>query len=150
MASSLTSLNIHYVFSTKNREKVIEPVIRARLWAYMGGIARNHKMVPHAIGGTGDHVHLLLTLPPNISASKAIQLIKAGSSKWVHEEFPDFSNFKWQSGYGAFSVNVLNFERIIHYIHHQEEHHQEKTYEEEYRSFLEASRVEFDEKYYLG
>ena len=150
MSSSLTSLNIHYVFSTKNREKVIEPEIRERLWAVMGGIARNNNMVPHAIGGTDDHVHLLLTLPATISASKAIQLIKAGSSKWIKEEFREMKGFKWQKGYGAFSVNALNFDRIIHYIRNQEKRHQVKSYEVEYRSFLKASGVRFDEKYFLG
>lgn len=146
----MTSVNIHYVFSTKNREKLIEREIQPRLWAYMGGIARQNKMVAQAIGGTTDHVHLLITLPTTLSISKAIQLIKAGSSKWIHEEFPGMSSFSWQAGYGAFSVSVGKVPQIKDYISRQEEHHRFKPFEEEYIEFLKMSGIEFDERYIYG
>jgi putative transposase len=150
MGSTLTTVNIHYVFSTKNRDKHIDKNIRGRLWAYMGGIAKQNKMVGHAIGGTEDHVHLLITIPADLSPSRAIQLIKGGSSKWIHEEFPDKSKFYWQEGYAAFSVSVGKFEQTIEYIKNQEEHHRKKTFEEEYIEFLKMSGIEFDERYIYG
>jgi REP element-mobilizing transposase RayT len=150
MTSSLTTVNIHYVFSTKNRQKLLDKSFRDRLWAYMGGIARQNKMIAQAIGGTEDHVHLLITLPPMMSTAKGIQLIKAGSSKWIHEEFPELSDFSWQTGYGAFSVSINKLPVIKNYIHRQEEHHRKKSYEEEYLFFLKESGIEYDEKYVLG
>jgi putative transposase len=150
MTSTLTTVNIHYVFSTKNRQKLIDESIRSRLWAYMGGIARQNKMIAQAIGGTEDHVHLLITLPAVMSTSKGIQLIKAGSSKWIHEELPELSGFSWQTGYGAFSVSITKVPLIINYINRQEEHHRKKTFEEEYLFFLKESGMEYDERYVLG
>jgi len=103
MAHSYTKILIHYVFSTKNREKIMTAPLQERLWAYMGGIANGNNMKTLAIGGIEDHVHLLISLPVTLSISKAIQLIKGGSSKWVHDTFPDHNEFKWQEGYGAFN-----------------------------------------------
>ena len=116
----------------------------------MGGIARQNNMVAQAIGGTSDHVHLLLSIPATISPSKAIQLIKIASSRWIHEEFPDRSSFSWQSGYAAFAVSVGRVKQTIEYINNQEQHHRIKKFDEEYIDFLKMSGIEFDERYALG
>ena len=81
MANSYISLYVHYVFSTKERLPLILPELQNRLWAYIGGIARKNKMKALAVGGTEDHIHILLSLPATMSISKAIQLIKGNSSK---------------------------------------------------------------------
>jgi REP element-mobilizing transposase RayT len=73
MAHSYICCHIHYIFSTKNRAKKITPELEERLWPYMGGIAREHKMKSLAIGGTEDHAHLLISLPSTLSIAKAIQ-----------------------------------------------------------------------------
>ena len=150
MGSTLTTVNIHYVFSTKNRAKIIDTEIQPRLWAYIGGIARQNKMVAQAVGGTEDHVHLLITLPATMSISKAVQLIKAGSSKWIHDEFPGKSSFAWQTGYGAFSVSIGKLPQIKEYILRQEEHHRYQEFQKEYLKFLEKSGIEYDERYMWG
>jgi putative transposase len=150
MASSFISVNIHFVFSTKKRQRLIEKSIRPRLWAYIGGIAKQNKMVALAVGGTNNHAHLLISIPATISPSKAVQLIKAGSSKWIHDEFPHKSEFAWQVGYSAFSVSSNRIHAVIDYINDQEEHHKTKTFEEEYIAFLNSSGFEYDEKYIWG
>jgi REP element-mobilizing transposase RayT len=150
MANTLTFLNIHYVFSTKKRQPYIDDAVKNRLWSYMGGIARKNNMIPQAIGGTNNHAHVLLSIPPSISPSKAIQLIKAGSSKWVHDEFPDKKSFSWQTGYAAYSVSLGKLSHTINYIHDQEEHHRKKTFEKEYLEFLSVNGIDFDEKYVWG
>src|SRR5690242_5336607 len=76
---------IHVMFSTKGRRQLIRDPLKTNLWAYMGGIARNNGMRALAVGGTDDHVHLLLSLSAVMPIAKAVQLIKSGSSKWVHE-----------------------------------------------------------------
>src|SRR5262245_28277224 len=106
----------HCVFSTKDRRPFINAQLQDRLWPFLGGIARQHSMKAISIGGVQDHVHLLLSLPATMPISKAMQLIKGASSKWVHETFPDQRLFAWQTKYGAFSVSVSQVDKIIHYI----------------------------------
>ena len=86
---------------------------RERLWPFLGGIARQNKMKAIEIGGIEDHVHILLSLPATMPIAKALQLIKGGSSKWVHETFPEHRLFAWQEKYGAFSVSESRMDSII-------------------------------------
>ncbi len=150
MPHSYISFHVHYVFSTKDRRRIISPEIRERLWAYMGGIARENKVKALAVGGTSDHVHILLALPSTISVAKAIQLIKGGSSKWVSEMFPEIHQFAWQEGYGAFSIGVSGIDDTIAYIQTQDEHHRTRTFQEEFLAFLKKHEVEYDERYIWG
>ena len=147
MANTYSSLNIHYVFSTKNRDPLIVVNLRDRLWAFMGGIARENGMKARCIGGITDHVHLLISMPTTLSIAKGIQLIKGGSSAWVHETFAEMQNFAWQEGYGAFSVSVSHLADTIAYIESQEEHHRHKSFQEEYLAFLNKHEIAYDEKY---
>ncbi|HEV7925668.1 MAG TPA: IS200/IS605 family transposase [Verrucomicrobiae bacterium] len=135
------------VFSTKDRQPLITAALRERLWPFLGGIARNNKMKAIEIGGVEDHVHLLLSIPSTVSIAKALQLIKGGSSKWVHETFPEYRLFEWQEKYGAFSVSVSQLDNIIEYIKNQQEHHRKMTFQEEFLALLKKHRVEFDEAY---
>lgn len=150
MANSYTNILVHYIFSTKNREKIITDELQERLWSYMGGIARENGMKAIAIGGVEDHVHMLISLPPTLPVAKAIQLIKGGSSRWVHDTFPKHKHFKWQEGYGAFSVSVSQVDKTIAYIKGQKEHHRKKTFQEEYIVFLRKHGIEYDEQYVWG
>ena len=150
MAHTYASLLIHCVFSTKNREKVLSPKIRERIWPYMGGITQKNDMKALAVGGTSDHVHLLLSLPTTLAVAKAQQLIKGGSSLWASQTFPSLRNFEWQEGYGAFSVSISHVKDTIAYIARQEEHHRTKTFEEEYIEFLNKHGIEYDERYVWG
>ena len=100
MSHSYVSNLMHCTFSTKERFRFIEPELESRLWPYVGGIARENRIEnrikPLAIGGIADHVHALLWLPATMSFAKAVQLIKGGSSKWVHDAFPKYQQFGWQ------------------------------------------------------
>lgn len=144
---SYISCYSHCVFSTKERRPLITPELRDRLWPFLGGIARQNKMKAIEIGGVADHIHLLISLPATMPVSKAMQLIKGGSSKWVHETFPGQRLFAWQVEYGAFSVSVSQLEKIKTYIRRQEEHHQKVTFQEEFRALLDKHRIEYDERY---
>lgn len=118
-----------------------------RLFAYIGGIARVNKIKLIAAGGIADHVHLLISLPKTMDISKAMQLIKGGSSKWIHDTFPEHRNFEWQKGYGAFSISVAETQRTINYINNQPFHHQSRDFQEEFILFLKKNDVEYDTKY---
>jgi len=121
--------------------------LRDRLWPFLGGIAREHQMKALSIGGVEDHVHLLLSLPATMSIVKAMQLIKGGSSKWVHDSFPDQRLFAWQTKYGAFSVCVSLLDRIIKYIENQQRHHRRMSFQEEFIALLKRHKIEYDERY---
>jgi REP element-mobilizing transposase RayT len=86
------------VFSTSGREPAIQEQMPDRLNAYLGGIPRENAMVAIAVGGIADHVHLLLSLPSTVPIAKVVQLLKSGSSKWIHENFPQSRGFSWQQG----------------------------------------------------
>lgn len=126
---------------------MITPDLQARLFPYIGGIARENKMKLISGGGIEDHAHLLISLPKTLSISKAMQLIKGGSSKWVHDTFVEHRRFEWQEGYGAFSIGISEVERTVKYINDQAEHHRKKDLKTEFISFVDRHFVEYDERF---
>ncbi|HEX3069453.1 MAG TPA: IS200/IS605 family transposase [Thermoanaerobaculia bacterium] len=147
MPNTFTSLRYHIIFATKNREPFLEPPLRERMHAYLGGCARTIGCVLLEIGGVSDHVHLLLGLKPTHCVSDVLCSIKKVSSEWVRHEI-GVSKFHWQDGYSAFTVG-RKIDALRRYIATQEEHHQTRSFEEEYREFLTANGIEFDERYLL-
>jgi REP element-mobilizing transposase RayT len=150
MGHSFTSSLYHCAFSTKERRPCIGADLRSRLWPYLGGIARENGMKTLAIGGVEDHVHLLLSLPSTMPIAKAIQLVKGGSSLWIHKTFPGQSGFAWQEGYGAFSLGISQIEATKSYIESQEEHHRKISFQEEFLAFLKKHNLDYDERYVWG
>jgi REP element-mobilizing transposase RayT len=150
MANTYTSLHYHVVFSTKNRLRLIPQEIEQRVWTYIGGIARKHKMTALQVGGVEDHIHALVTAPATHAPSQIAQFLKGESSMWIHGEFPKLRDLSWQDGYAAFTVSKSNIPSVIKYIQNQREHHKKKTFQEEYRELLEKQRVEYDERYIWG
>jgi REP element-mobilizing transposase RayT len=147
MPHSFTSQLMHCVFSSKERRRIIPPELQERLWPYLGGIAREHKMKAISIGGVEDHVHMLLSLPATLSIAKAMQLIKGGSAKWVHDNFPQHRLFAWQEGYGAFSIGISDVARTVSYIEEQKEHHRKMDFKKELVAFLQKHGIDYDERY---
>src|ERR1041385_6415547 len=113
MPHSYVNNLMHCTFSTKERFPMIDGELENRLFPYLGGIARENRMKALAIGGTQDHIHALLSLPATMSFAIAVQLIKGGSSKWVHDTFAKHRKFAWQEGYGAFSVSSSQLEKRL-------------------------------------
>jgi putative transposase len=150
MAHSFTSSLFHCVFSTKERRPLIVPELQDRLWPYIGGIARDCRMRALSVGGVEDHVLLLLSLPSTLAIAKAVQLVKANSSKWIHDEFPAQRDFAWQEGYGAFSIGKSQAPMTIGYIQGQKEHHRKITFQEEFLAFLMKHQIEYDPRFIWG
>jgi putative transposase len=147
MANTYTALHFHFVFSTKGRRPWINQEIEERVWEYLGGIARANKMKPIKAGGVEDHIHMLLGAPPTMAPSKIAQLVKGGSSAWIHDTFDDLTEFAWQDGYGAFTVSKSALPDVSAYIANQREHHRTRTFQEEYAALLERHGIEYDERY---
>lgn len=146
MSSTHTSLLHHLVFATKNREPLLTGEWRPRLHEYLGGIARGLGGTPLGVGGVADHVHLLVGLKPVHRLSDFMRELKKTSSIWIAETIP-LPSFRWQEGYGAFSVSASARQEVQNYIARQEEHHRLWTFREEYLAMLRKSGVEFDERY---
>jgi putative transposase len=144
MSHTFSKNHQHIIFSTKGREKSIRKELQTELWAYIAGTCRNLKMDALAIGGSDDHIHILLDLPPRISVAEAVLAIKANSSRWMKQTVKQFS---WQEGYGAFSVSASNVAAVEKYIFTQEQHHRKKSFQEEYLAFLKRHGVKFDPRY---
>lgn len=142
---SFVSCLVHVVFSTRERRPLITQDIQNRLWPYIGGIASKHKMSALQVGGVEDHVHLLISIPSTVSISKAVQLIKGNSSKWIHEEFPKLKRFEWQEGYGAFSIGVSGIEDTVAYIINQAEHHRRRSFQSEFKAILKKHEIPYED-----
>jgi REP element-mobilizing transposase RayT len=149
MAHTYCSSLFHCVFSTKERRKLIAEDVRERLWAYIGGIAREHRMKALAVGGTDDHVHILLSLSATKTVAQAMREIKQGSSRWMHETC-DVAEFAWQEGYGAFSIGLNQVGATVAYIAGQQEHHSKRDFQAEYVAFLKKHQIEYDPRYVWG
>lgn len=146
MPSTHSSLHFHVVFSTKGREPWLVPSVRQKLWAYVGGVVRGLDGVAHAVGGTGDHLHLVMGLMPVHRLSDVMREVKSESSKWVKGEL-GMMGFGWQEGYGAFSVGAPELERAKAYVLDQEERHRERSFQEEYMAMLKRGMVDYDRKF---
>jgi putative transposase len=149
MSHTYCSALFHCVFSTCERRRIISEELQAELWPYMGGIARHHGMKPLAVGGTEDHVHLLLALPAVLPVAEAMRTIKGVSSHWIHSQHK-LLRFSWQEGYGAFSVGTSQINATIAYIQRQREHHRKQDFQQEFVAILVKHGIEYDPRYVLG
>jgi len=147
MSHTYASVMIHGVFSTKRRQPLLRSEIIPELSRVVGGILRDRDGKLLGFNGTGDHVHLLAILHPRYAVSDQFRDVKAISSRWIHERFPDLSGFAWQSGYGAFSVSKSAAGEVSAYIARQEEHHRTHTFEEEFTALLERHGIAYDPGY---
>jgi putative transposase len=147
MPKSYTNLLYHLVFSTRDRKPIITTERRPRLYEYVGGIVRGLGGIALAIGGIEDHMHLLAKLRPDKALSDMLRDLKANSSGWMHDVFPDARDFYWQKGYGAFTVSTSQVAAVSRYIANQEQHHKRRSFREEFVEMLRVNAIEFDEKF---
>ena len=147
MADSFAQILVHITFHTKADGITIHQNDLPRVFEYIGGEIRMLKGIPFIVGGRPDHIHILTTLPKTTSLSDFMMNIKKGCSKWIKEIDGRYSKFAWQDGYGAFSVSYSMREKTINYIANQEEHHRKRTFREEFKLFLEANGIDYDERY---
>ena len=148
MAQSLARLWTHLIFSTKDRFPfLIDKVLRLEMHVYLAEMLRQQGCETLIVGGVEDHTHSLFTLSRTHAIAGVVKEMKRTSSGWIKGASPKLSKFHWQGGYAAFSVSQSNLVDVIRYIENQEEHHKRVTFQDEYRAFLKAYGVEFDERY---
>ncbi len=147
MAQSLARLHVHLIFSTKNREAFLLEDIRPDLHAYMATVLKNVGCPALLINSREDQVHLLFDLGRTVAISNAVEEVKKSSSKWIKTQGASFARFAWQAGYAAFAVSESHVAEVRAYIANQAEHHRKRTFQEEYRSFLDRHGIGYDERY---
>jgi len=148
MAQSLSRLWTHLIFSTKDRFPFLtDKVLRREMHAYLAEMLRKHDCETLIVGGVEDHTHSLFSLSRTQAVGSVVKEVKRTSSAWIKQASGKLSKFYWQAGYAAFSVSQSNLVDVIQYIENQEEHHKRVTFQDEYRAFLNAYGVEFDERY---
>ncbi len=147
MPQSLSSILLHLIFSTKQREPLITPAVEPELHAYLIAIFRDLECPSLQINGTSNHIHTLFRLSRTATVCHVVERCKKDSSRWIKTKGAEFQNFAWQQGYGIFSVSESNAEKVKQYIHEQKEHHKIRSFQEEYRAFLRKYRIQFDERY---
>lgn len=150
MSHAYSNLLVHVIFSTQERRPVVAPEVQPDLFAYIGGIVRELQGRALAVGGTSDHVHMLMRLPRDASLADVMRVIKTNSSRWVHEKWSERRNFAWQTGYAAFSVSESNVGVVVKYIGEQAIHHRRYSFQEEFVAFLNKNKIEYDERHVWG
>jgi len=144
--STYLGLNYHLIFSTKEREPSIIPSLRPRLHECLGGLVRGMEGLPQGIGGTADHVHLLVSLKGTHCLSNFMRELKKASSVWMHRE-GERKQFAWQESYCALTVSPSGRRGMRDYIANQEKHHRVKGFREELVEFLNKAGVVYEEGY---
>ncbi len=148
MAQSLSRLWTHLIFSTKDRTPFLrDKPIRSDMHSYLAKMLREYDCETIIVGGVEDHIHALFALSRKHSIATVVREVKRTSSKWIKEISSRYRAFYWQAGYGAFSVSQSNLTEVIAYIENQELHHRRVTFQDEYRAFLRAYGIAYDERY---
>lgn len=133
---SYVKIWVHAVWGTKNREQVLKPDILKKMCSHISGNAKEHGIYIDRINGHDDHIHVLMTLKPDLGISKQIQLIKGESANWANKIQLTKDRFYWADKYFASSVSNNKIDFVRKYIDYQQEHHKKQTFSEEYKSFL--------------
>lgn len=144
MPQSLSSILIHLVFSTKNREPYITETVESELQKYLATTFKACDSPALLIGGDCDHIHALFLLSRTWTVADVVKEVKASSSKWMKTKVGEF---QWQAGYGAFSIGQSGVVSVKQYIRDQKEHHRKQTFQDEFRGLCRKYEVEFDEQY---
>jgi len=147
MPQSLAKNLLHLVFSTKNRQPVLSDAVRPELHRYMAGIFRDLDSPVLTLNSVADHIHILFNLHRTKALADVVMEVKRGSSKWVKTKAPEFAEFHWQGGYGAFSVSQSSIVQVSTYIQLQERHHQQQDFKAELLALLQRHEMDYDEQY---
>ena len=146
MASTLVQQYMHIVFHTKSTSITMREEDLSRVFDYIGGVTRSINGVSIQVGGRPDHIHILASMPKTMSLAEFVRTIKSNSSKWIKTLDGYYEPFMRQEGYGAFSVSASVLDKTAKYIKNQKARHRDRTFVDEYKQFLDAYHVEYDER----
>lgn len=147
MPNTYSQIYIQVVFAVSGRQNLIRENFRVELQRYISGIISNLNQKLYAIYCMPDHVHILVSVKPDIKLSDLVRDIKANSSRFINEKKWIVGKFQWQEGYGAFSYGYSQLQHVVNYILSQPQHHRQKTFREEYMQFLQEFKIDYKTEY---
>jgi REP element-mobilizing transposase RayT len=147
MAQSLSKIYLHIIFHIKSTSPRIDDIHIERVHQYIGQLVHTVGCKAIVVGGVSDHIHVLCTLGRDVCVTHLIEEVKRNSSRWIKALSPVYDGFAWQGGYGVFSVSQSVVETTRAYIMQQAEHHRRRSFQDEYRDFLNLYQIAFDERY---
>ena len=127
---------VHLVWSTKNREPVLNYESRKIIFGHIRENAEKKGIYLDFINGYLEHVHCLISLSSGQNIDKIIMLLKGESSFWINRNKIFNKKFEWQDEYFGVSVGESVVNKVRNYIKNQEEHHNKKSFQEEYQEFM--------------
>ena len=127
MREPFTRLYVHRVWATWDRQPLLSATLRRSLYACIQQECRDLKGEALAVGGTEDHVHVLVRISAAVSVASLVKQIKGSSSHLATHRVPGAEGFKWQGAYGAFTVSHSEIAMVEQYIRNQEDHHRQGT-----------------------
>jgi len=148
MSQSLSKLYVHIIFHVKDESHTfIRNSDKNKLYSYIGSVIKDNESKPLIINGVEDHIHIFCVMSKNIALSTLVKEIKRHSSRWLKEQDNYYRVFKWQGGYGGFSVSPSLYDKTYNYIEKQEQHHKAMSFKDEYLLFLKEYGIEYKEEY---
>ncbi|MBK7681214.1 MAG: IS200/IS605 family transposase [Bacteroidia bacterium] len=147
MSNTYSQILIHLVFAVKGRDSLIHSLWEVRLYKYITGIIQKNEQKLLAISGMPDHIHILIGMKPNCRISDLVREIKKSSTEFIKENNLCRKDFKWQSGYGAFSCSQSSLGNVVKYILNQKEHHRRKSFKDEFMELLDKYEIEHQQRY---
>ena len=127
MHQSRIAVFVHVTWATWDRLPLLVGEVEQRVYRAIGAKCAEIGVDLVALGGTDDHLHLLICLSSSISLGEIIGQVKGASAHLVTHKVAPNEFFKWQGGYGAFSVSARHVQQACDYINNQREHHRIST-----------------------
>jgi len=147
MAGKFLNVNLHMIWSTKQRQRSIDPQWAGRLYGFLASVAAAKKAKLIEANGEPDHIHLYTSMPSTITIAEMVNAFKANSSRWIHENIHNRRLFSWQEGYAAFSVGRSEEQAVLEYIRNQQQHHRKQGFSQELLEMLRRHAIEYDLRY---
>jgi putative transposase len=127
---------LHCVWGTKNRVPFLSEQVKTDVIKHIKTNAKEKNIFIDSLNGNKEHMHCLISLAPDQSLSKVIQLIKGESSYWINKKKLTKHKFEWAVEYFGVSISESHLHKVREYIKNQMEHHRVKSWEEEYSELI--------------
>ncbi len=119
-----SEINLHITWHVKENRPVLQDEVEIQLHRFLQGKAMEAPGVYfHEVGGTDDHVHLVVSVPPTLQPAEWIGVLKGSSSHFINHQIVNRKVLSWQEGYGVVSFGTKDLPWVLEYVRNQRAHH---------------------------